>query len=240
MDWAGWRLEAREVGRHMLRLLVEIALPKLCPICRQRLQACELALCSYCARQLTPYRPSLHYAEERLWASPILGKHYSVYTYRLGSIEQKLVHALKYHHNYAVAQLISERARLTLPLDQQGYDLILAIPLSRERLIERGYNQALILARSLAEWLGCEASDKYIVRPKHSQSHTGLSGLNRRLDSSELFSVNPKLTTDWLQRRILVVDDVLTTGATMLCFLQVLERLGARNVDVFTAATAVR
>ncbi|MDY5858029.1 MAG: phosphoribosyltransferase family protein [Porphyromonas sp.] len=240
MDWAGKLRVAGDIGRHILRHLVELALPSLCPACGDRLQAGELGLCSYCARQLSPYRPVLHYAEERLWSSRIFGQHYSVYAYRMGGIEQRMIHAFKYHHHYAVARLISERARVSLPLAEQGYDLILAIPLSRERFAKRGYNQALVLARYLAEWLGCEASDKHIIRPRHSKSHARLSGIERRMDSAELFEPNPKRTTDWPQRRILVVDDVLTTGATMLCYLNILERLGARNVDVFTATTAVR
>lgn len=221
------------------KMLSDLVYPPLCAVCHTRLNACELAVCSHCGSKLSLYYPERYRAEERLFASSIFRNYYSLYTYRRASMEQCLMQAYKYGANHTIGNFIVERARLSLSLTPKSYDLILAIPLSRERLSQRGFNQSLLLAERLGEYLLAEASDKYIIRKENTDSHTTLTGLDRRLASEALFIPNPKHSIVWTDMRVLVVDDVLTTGATLISFLSLLEDLGVASADVFTAMTSV-
>lgn len=220
--------------------LLSLIYPRLCVVCGEALQSGEIALCLACASELplcTPYRPT---GEERLWASPLMGGLYSVYTYQRGSLSQKLLYGYKYRHQLSVARLALERAKALYPeLERGSYDYILAIPLGRKRLHERGYNQALVWAEELAGWLGGKASDHYILRVGSEQAQKGRQSLARRLASRDLFAPNPKQSLPWHSARILVVDDILTTGATLGAYLDTLEGLGVRRVDVFTMAITI-
>lgn len=216
---------------------LDLLYPRLCASCRVRLCKVELALCCSCASRLGEYQADD--SEERLWASPIFRHLYSLYVFRKGSVCQRLVHSYKYHHNWSVAKLVGKRTEIKYDSWRHvGYDMVLAIPLSPRRKAERGYNQALLIAREIAKWLGIEASDSYIRRKRDNVSHTQLRGIERRLKTQGLFEPNPKYNIDWKAKRILLVDDILTTGSTLLAYLDVLELLGAKEVDVFTIAVA--
>lgn len=226
-------------GRRVWRALLGIFYPRLCPACGEALQASEEALCLRCSLGLVVYREPAWHAEERLYASPIFGQLHSLYAYQQDSPVQALIRSYKYRHNYPLASFFVERALHTLPLDAKCYDLILAIPLTQKRLGERGYNQALLVARELGLRLGIPASDRHLIRPKHKRQHAQLGGLARRLESKDLFAPNPKLSYAWEGKRILVVDDVLTTGATLISYLRVLEQLGVARADVFTLCVTI-
>lgn len=214
--------------------------PKLCVVCRSTLQSGELAICPYCSVDLPYSRGIMAKAQERLWVSPIFGDLYSVYAYNKGGSIQALMKAYKYHNRREIAELALERAKFIYPQLSRNYDLILAIPLKPEREIKRGYNQALIWAKALASWLGGEASDEYIIRIKQEYSQTQLTGLERRLSyQDKIFALNEKFALNWQEQRVLVVDDILTTGSTLTAYLDILECLGVKRADVFTMAVTI-
>jgi ComF family protein len=120
-------------------------------------------------------------------------------------------------------------------------ELIAPVPLHRWRLLQRGYNQAAILARALARESGLRLIPDLLQRQRATRSQQGLSG-QARLDNvtAGAFRVHP-----WHRRRVedrlvLLVDDVLTTGATASACARVLRRGGARQVDLLTLARVVR
>jgi ComF family protein len=120
-------------------------------------------------------------------------------------------------------------------------DLVAPVPLHRWRLLKRGYNQAAILAQALARDAGVPLLPDLIQRVRATRSQQGLGG-RARLDNitSGAFRAHP-----WHRRRIegarvLLVDDVLTTGATVEACARVLGRAGAIQVDVLTLARVVR
>jgi ComF family protein len=119
-------------------------------------------------------------------------------------------------------------------------DLIAPVPLHRWRLWRRRYNQAALLARALARASGVEVVADLLVRRRATASQHQLSRAERRLNVRGAFAVDRRRLS-WLEgARVVLVDDVLTTGATVEACATTLLRAGAQSVDVLTLARVVR
>jgi ComF family protein len=120
-------------------------------------------------------------------------------------------------------------------------ELIAPVPLHRLRLLKRGYNQSAILARALATKTGLPLIPDLLQRQRATPSQQGLSG-QARLENvtAGAFRVHPWHRQRIEGRHIVLIDDVLTTGATAGACARVLRRAGARQLDVLTLARVVR
>jgi ComF family protein len=114
--------------------------------------------------------------------------------------------------------------------------LVVAIPLHRWRLASRGYNQALLLARHIAAAAGGALEPGLIVRVKATRRTRGLSRSQRRRNVEGAFRLSPDARARLAGRPVLLVDDVLTTGATAGAAAGLLKRGGATRVDLLTYA----
>jgi len=124
-------------------------------------------------------------------------------------------------------------AQRRCPLD--AATLIVPVPLHPSRLRERGFNQAAELARALAQLSGLRLDEWSLTRSRHTERHrAGMDARARRESVEQSFEVSrPRLITG---ERILLVDDVLTTGATVSSCAQALRAVGAEEVFVLTLA----
>jgi ComF family protein len=129
------------------------------------------------------------------------------------------------------------RAGATLLADA---DLIAPVPLHWLRLFMRRYNQAALLASALGELSGKPAINDLLLRRRRTPSQGGLGALARHRNVAGAFAVDPRRRARLQDKRVLLVDDVLTTGATVSACASVLLRGGARAVDVLTLARVVR
>lgn len=123
-------------------------------------------------------------------------------------------------------------------------DLVAPVPLHWRRLFTRRYNQAALLARvALREAIstnGAQLAPDLLRRGRWTGSQTGLSGRERRRNVREAFELHPQWRGAISGKRVLLVDDVLTTGATVEACTRALQRAGAAEVDVLTLARVVR
>lgn len=119
------------------------------------------------------------------------------------------------------------------PLDLP--QLIIPVPLHRRRLRERGYNQALELARPLARALGIPCRHDLLQRVRYTDAQTGLDAIERRRNLRDAFAVHESAT---LPAHIALLDDVFTTGATLTECTRLLKRAGVRRIDVWALARA--
>lgn len=119
-------------------------------------------------------------------------------------------------------------------------ELIVPVPLHRWRLVSRRYNQSALLAQALAVETGLRAVPDLLVRTRHTPTQGGLNGAARRRNVQGAFAVRPAYTDLVSGARVLLIDDVLTTGATVETCSNTLLRAGARAVDILTLARVVR
>jgi ComF family protein len=150
-----------------------------------------------------------------------------------------LVRCFKFEGEFFLGERLLRAAlrREWLPHDLEGADLIVPVPLHRRRRQERGYDQALLLARPLAAHLGCRLERRALVRSRYT-SQQALLPRSRRWDNVRgAFAVKRPARVDG--RSVLLVDDVMTTGMTADACAATLRRAGAGRVQVFTLTRAV-
>jgi ComF family protein len=120
-----------------------------------------------------------------------------------------------------------------------GADCLVPAPLSRRRLVARRFNQSALLAGRLSRLTGLRHEPMVLKRVRETASQVGLSRHERRVNVRQAFIVPPARRADVAGRRIVLIDDVLTTGATANACAEALLAAGARGVDVLTAAHVV-
>ena len=119
-------------------------------------------------------------------------------------------------------------------------DFIAPVPLHWTRLLSRRFNQAAMLARLLARQHGLYFAPELLRRHKRTPTQAGLSPAKRRRNVQGVFKVDARWRKRIAGRRVLLVDDVMTTGATVNACAKVLKRHGAGAVDVLSVARVVR
>ncbi len=123
----------------------------------------------------------------------------------------ELIHGLKYGDQYAYGRLIAE---LWAPLlEVEGVELLLPVPIHPARRRDRGYNQAAVLARNLGKHLGIAVCEQAVQRTRNTPSQTNLSRRQRQTNLKRAFSVKGEYLAG--VRKVALIDDVITTGATM-------------------------
>jgi ComF family protein len=146
------------------------------------------------------------------------------------------IHAFKYQNEtYLAKTLIGLMERNPLPLRMDQYDGLVPVPLHRNRLRQRGYNQSLFLAREISCRYRVPVDDRILKRVRDSVPQVELTGAKREKNVKGVFS----LAGDPAEKTVLLVDDVFTTGATVDECARVLLKGGAKKVDVFTVARTV-
>lgn len=119
-------------------------------------------------------------------------------------------------------------------------DLVAPVPLHWRRLLTRRYNQALLLARAVSRSATVRLAPDLLRRRRWTGSQAGLAARERRSNVREAFEINGRWRADLKGKSVLLIDDVLTTGATADACVRALRRGGARHVDVLTLARVVR
>lgn len=149
---------------------------------------------------------------------------------------QHLVHALKYRDRHEVVRSI---ARMMVHAGRDviaGADVIAPVPLHRWRLWSRRYNQAALLAGEVGALAGVKTHTGLVERLRNTRSQVGLGEGQRSRNVKGAFSVPDARVAEIMGRRVLLVDDVLTSGATANECARVLKRAGAAHVDVLVFA----
>jgi ComF family protein len=238
--------------RAWLDALLDLLFPAVCPICGGRSHgrrrrpfcgACWAALpllpppgCRVCGRALPGLAGDLACDACRREPPPFAYAR-AVAAYRGGMREA--IHALKYRGRTAVAaplaELMAEAGRPLLPEGAApGLDALVPVPLHPGRLAERGFNQAELLAVACARRWERPLLRRALVRVRATRPQTDLDAADRRRNVAGAFAVaRPREVAG---RRLLLVDDVLTTGATARAAARALGQAGAAEVGVLTLA----
>lgn len=159
--------------------------------------------------------------------------------YSFGSYDgtlRQLIHLFKYAKVESLALPLSRLLMRALPLDQR-FDLVIAVPMHWRKRWERGFNQAELLARPVAKRYGLKLAHE-LRRKTFTKSQASLTEAQRRANAASAFSVRHSHQIEG--RRVLLIDDVFTTGATLRAAAGTLKRAGAAHVSALTLARVDR
>jgi ComF family protein len=229
--------------KRFYQILQAVFVPK-CALCfRKRLE--ESRLCSFCMDHIELYD---------LNSSKIQLEKLAFSSYSLGPmhfLSRPIIHRLKYKQQSFWASELLKIPRVQKLLEEIKVELellknqnentefcLVPVPLHSIRLRERGYNQAEKIASVFAEVLGIPMNKELLARSRNNASQTKMNILQRQKNSKELFVVKKSKTQNEKRYTCILIDDVLTTGATLLACSNALEHSGHKVVSALTLLRA--
>ncbi|HEY1243858.1 MAG TPA: ComF family protein [Hyphomicrobiaceae bacterium] len=234
--------------RAALAACADLIVPPCCLVCRARVGAHHL-LCAACWREVSFIRPPLcdvlgvplpfdtggRTVSAAAVAHPPAYDRARAVAHYSGAM-RTLVHQLKYADRHDARTLLGRwlagAGRELLP----GIDLIVPVPLSRLRLLQRQFNQAAVLALEVSCQTGIPTDPLVLTRTRSTRSQVGMTRDQRRRNVAGAFSVPASRRPRLAGRNALIIDDVVTTGATVDACARTLKRAGAARVDVLALA----
>ncbi len=228
--------------------LLDLIMPPVCLGCQTHLGGLD-ALCSRCWSRITFIRPPIC---DRLGlplpydtggtmisaaasaAAPAYDRARAVASY--DGLMRDLIHDFKFRDRHDLRQLLGrwllEAGRDVLP----DADIVVPVPLGRWRLIQRSFNQAALLAQDVARTEKLKFAPQALLRTRKTRPQVGLTRLERHKNVSGAFAVANTWKASMSGRNVVLIDDVITTGATVGACATALKRAGAARVDVLALA----
>lgn len=149
---------------------------------------------------------------------------------------QDALHTLKYRKNKAIGEPLALQMKDFVRSLGWKVDVLIPMPLGKERLKERGYNQVAMVARPLAYALNLEYAPRGLWKTRETRSQVGLNISQRKENVSKVYQADVKVVNG---KSILLMDDVSTTGSTVQSSTESLLSAGARDIYVITIARAL-
>jgi ComF family protein len=237
--------------RRSARLALDMALPPLCPSCREPL-ADGAGLCAACWSKLSPIEPpycarlGIPFAYdpgpgllsmEAIANPPAYDRARAAVRY--DDIARSLVHGFKYRDGLHLAPMMGRwMARAGRELLAEA-DALVPVPLHWRRLWARRFNQSAALAGAVSKHTGVPVLHAALARMRATSQQVGLNKSERAENVQGAFKVAPEQKAEIAGKRLILVDDVLTSGATVQACTRALLRNGAAHVDVLVFARIV-
>ena len=221
---------------------INLLFPEICLACETELSASEHHICYTCweSIHLTYFEgfkePSS--LDKLFWGRVNFEATYALFYFQKGKASQKLLHALKYHNNPEIALFLGKYYGTFLKefIVKNGIEAVVAIPLHKNKLRMRGYNQSEMLCNGMAETLGIDNLSTQIIRTKFTETQTKKSRLERSENVNKVFEITNSAIFE--NKHILIIDDVITTGATIESCANELTQIANCKVSIGALAFA--
>lgn len=226
----------------MFEAFINLLFPRTCYACYQPLESAEQIICTKCHLDLPKTNSHLEPLPEL--RHKFLGKvevkyAFSYLKFVKGGKIQRLMHELKYRGKQEIGETLGRW--YGGDLRESGFsgefDMILTVPLHKKRLRERGYNQSDCFAKGLSESLGVMWDGSILIRTKKTDSQISKTRTERFLNMEDVFVVSD--SADLRRKRILLVDDTITTGATLEACIIALRKADVSEISVVTIAMVI-
>lgn len=219
--------------------LFDSILPRFCYSCKTKLATGDKSICSNCLKRIKEIddsRLQIEY-DRKFGVKQIISDFFSPFLFEKDKELQHAIHSLKYENKFrtgvffgeVIAEKIINRRSNWIP------DIIIPIPLHKLKETERGYNQSYFIAKGFSKVTGITLIKSAVKRSKYTESQTTLTFTEREENIDGAFKVTNKKAV--YNKSILLIDDVITTGATVSECGRVLVEAGAKKI--FAASIAI-
>ena len=221
--------------------LLDIIYPRSCEACGESLLGGENLICIKCIidlPQTNSHKESIESISNRFWGKIPVANTITYLKFTQKGKVQKMIHALKYRNKQELGVLLGKLygTELKSVEFEKKIDLLIGVPLHPTKLLQRGYNQADCIAEGLSVALGVSFETEAVKRITYTDSQTKKSRIERFQNVENIFEVvDAEKIKD---KRIAIVDDVLTTGSTIESLASVLLNEGCKEISIVTIAAA--
>lgn len=212
-----------------LKASFDLLFPAFCFSCKELLKTGETTICRECYQNQTQVSET----DINTFIRRLPAQHFDdlLILFDYTDLLQDVMHYFKYEGYFKIADYFADS--FYRKLIKNDYDLITCVPLHKTKQRERGYNQSGLIALKLAELTGIEFAAHALLRQVYTNSQTKLSRSERIKNVAEAFTADKIV----FEKKILLVDDVITTGATVNACASALKKSGAITVDIIALAT---
>lgn len=224
-----------------LKDFTRLIFPNNCAGCGDELFASTSLLCWKCINELpkTGFEKHAHNPTSAIFYGRLPLQHaFSWLFYNKGSLAQHLVHQIKYKRNLELGKFMGQQ--MGEAMQETGLyndvDVLVPLPLNKKKLAKRGYNQAMLLCKGISEVIQKPVENVAVIRNKFTETQTRKTRLERISNVEQVFDLQDGHVLE--NKHALLVDDVITTGATMESCGQILLQVPGLKLSMASLAAA--
>lgn len=217
--------------------LLALMFPRVCVNCQTTLVQQEAYLCVKCRLSL----PKTHYhqlpdnpLDHKFVYEPKVRKASTFLNFNKGGIAQKIIHQIKYKNQPELGVMIGELYGRDLIEMNWPIDIIIPVPLHKSKLKRRGFNQSDAIAEGISRETGWPVNADLVIRKRRTSTQTKKSKVERWQNIQSVYSL--RRSNELSGKTVAVVDDVLTTGATIGELVTLLAQSGVKDIYILTIA----
>jgi ComF family protein len=219
--------------------IINFVLPPVCVCCNSPLPADSRFVCPDCISKLKAVDKKYNIFQDRVHKVKFGGNSLSLYWFEEGTDIQHILHAFKYTRMKSIGIIFGRKiGEEILSRYPEKYGYAVPVPLHKSKQRERTYNQSDYICRGIGEALSIKPLEKCLTRIRYTKTQTKLSIAEREENVRNAFAVNPKYADLIKGKNIILADDVITTGSTILECARVLKENGCNEVTVCSIALA--
>ena len=231
---------AQNIVTDLLEGFIGLLYPNVCACCSTGLMRGEKYICSHCMHELPVtnfYKELDNPVTQVFWGRVEVEHAMANYFFRKGNRVQKLIHQIKYQGQKEMGTVLGKEMGKSLADSYfKKTDVIVPVPLHPHKLRKRGYNQSEWIARGVAEMMGKPVDTKILVRHSSTNSQTRRKRFDRWENVDSGFGLTDAAV--FAGKHILLIDDVITTGATLEACIHAIQVSQNAKVSVATLAIA--
>jgi ComF family protein len=219
----------------LLEDFISLIYPHYCRACRKALVKGEQLICTECLLEMP--KSGYHLQHDNPFYRKFKGRLpvkrvMTLYKFVKRGRVQRMLHALKYKHQPEIGEILGRvYGKDLVEADyKDSFDLIIPVPLHTSRKLQRGYNQSEKFGKGLSQMLNIPCDDTFMIREAMTETQTHKTKLSRWENVNRIFHIlDPRPI---MNKRVLLVDDVVTTGATLEACGQTLLRAGCSELSI--------
>jgi ComF family protein len=230
-----------QTARRVFLPLLDFFYPPVCLSCNQLLPDGRQHVCDQCWNSIQRVERSLELYQEtrgKLFASGAVDELVASFVFEKGGSFQHIAHALKYSGVQSLGIELGHRLGGVIIDWGLRADYVVPIPLHKRKLRERGYNQAELIARGVSVATSIPVKTGIVLRKRFTQTQTALSLEERQKNVKDAFELRVSDFSDIRDKAFILVDDVITTGATIEACGRELRQAGASCIIAASSALA--
>ena len=211
----------------MLNNILELIYPNVCGICGK---ICKESLCKRCAIEIEKYEINLVNKNKKMYFNE------SMHIFKYNEmIRQRLIEYKFQDKSYmykTFEKIILKNKKVCGFLEK--YDIIIPVPIHKKRRLKRGYNQTELIAKEICKNISLELKTDVLIKQKNIKAQSELNKNERKQNIKNAFEI--KNINEIIDKKILLFDDIYTTGSTVNECSKILKKVGAKQIGVVTIA----